>query len=92
MLYGAVNNFYIFKTFAFKTNLQLKKKKIKKKNDKKKKQQKKYGELKNISEDDGVEEQLDYTTPTNNRMAGMVNMGPAIEFDTILLFKCICAR
>ena len=81
LLYGAV---CLFKTFAFKTNLQLKKKKIKKKNDKKKKQQKKYGELKNISEDDGVEEQLDYTTPTNNRMAGMVNMGPAIEFDTIL--------
>ena len=78
LLYGAV---CLFKNFVFKTNLQLKKKKKKKKkNNKKKKQQEKCGELKNISEDDGVEEQLDYTTPTNNSMAGMVE----IEFDTIL--------
>ena len=79
LLYGAV---CLFKTFAFKTNLQLKKKK--KNNNKKKKKQKKHGELKNISEDDGVEEQLDCTTPANNSVVGMVNMGPTIEFDTIL--------
>ena len=62
--------------------MQLKKKK--KNNNKKKKKQKKHGELKNISEDDGAEEQSDCTTPANNSVVGMVNMGPTIEFDTIL--------
>ena len=31
-----------------------------------------------------MEEQSDCTTPANNSVVGMVNMGPTIEFDTIL--------
>ena len=71
LLYGAA---CLFKAFTFKKNLQLKKKKKKKKE----------GEIKNISRVEDAEQRLDYTTPVNKNMADMPNLGPTIEFSTVL--------